>query len=53
MSKNYTEKETNYYETNRNQIKNLRLGGMDYLELKLQVDEEHKLLYCDIPKTGS
>ena len=26
---------------------------MDYLELKLQVDEGHKLLYCDIPKTGS
>jgi len=52
-SKNYTDKEKTHYTDEHDSIKNLRLGGMDYLELKLQVDESHKLLYCDIPKTGS
>ena len=50
---NYTEKERAHYTNDRDSIKNLQLGGMDYLELKLQVDEKHQLLYCDIPKTGS
>ena len=52
-SKNYTDKEKTHYTEEHDSIKNLKLGGMDYLELKLQVDESHKLLYCDIPKTGS
>lgn len=31
----------------------MQLGGMTYNELKLQVDTNHNLLYCDLPKCGS
>ena len=26
--------------------------GMDPLELKMVVDEKHKILYCELPKAG-
>ena len=52
-SKNYTAKERAHFTKDRDSIANLALGGMDPNELKLQVDEKHNLLYCDIPKTGT
>ena len=52
-SKNYTAKERAHFTKDRDSIENLALGGMHPNELRLQVDEKHNLLYCNIPKTGS
>ena len=40
-------------ETGRETQRNFNMGGMPYNELKLQLDTNHNVIYCDLPKCGS
>ena len=53
MDHKRTEEELIHLNETRDIRRNLQLGGMTYNELKLQVDTNHNLLYCDLPKCGS
>ena len=37
----------------RDDHRNLNMGGLQYNELKLQLDTNHNVIYCDLPKCGS
>jgi len=52
-SKKYSAEEIEKIKADRENMKELKLGGMDYNELKLQIEPVHKLMYCDLPKAGS
>ena len=50
---NKSEETLNRMNRQRDEIYNLKLSGMNFNELKLQVDTKHNLLYCDLPQAGS
>ena len=53
LSKNYSADESSYFVENRDKIPNLRLGGLDYQELKMHLDSNTKTMLCDVPKAAS
>ena len=53
MDHGKTDRELRKMNDTRDTHRNLNMGGMPYNELKLQLDTNHNVIYCDLPKCGS
>ena len=53
MDHGKSDKELQKLNDTRDDHRNLNMGGLQYNELKLQLDTNHNVIYCDLPKCGS